>query len=276
MKKTLILFTAIVIGCLNTTAIAQKTTDAHNKTTFFGRLFGNPAPTSQPASANTQVPASNATVSSGKPIRGALGKPIGAPVAQSQKKTNVFKRLFGKQKSIARPHSIDQVIDNNTAQTVPSTTTQQPAAKTPNFFDKFFRKKKTSAQKPKTKKLPFRPIQATITKPEPASQPAKLAVIVGNVSCAGKVVAIVPKNDTYVLTVPTSKKRSRTYVMRRVYSAIGAVKLQNTEGNAYWLQLANKSMLLDTKAGGRLADNCRNADQQRVEEELKRKPAKLF
>lgn len=281
MKKTLIILTAI--SCLHTITVAQTATETLPKPNFFERLFGKKQPVAKP----TPPPAKPAT---GKPIGQALGEPIGqAPaagqvVAQSQKKPTIFERLFGKQKTAAQPQTIDQVINNNTTptanrqpigQTTPTQTATKPPAKKPSFFDKLFSKKKTPAKKPESKKLPFRQIPVTVAEPAPAPKPAQLAVVTGKISCKGKIVTITPQNDTYTLTVPVGK-RTRTYVMRRVHSDIGAVRLENNKGNAYWLQLANKSMLLDTASGGRLADNCRDAQQQRVQEELNNQPSKLF
>jgi hypothetical protein len=47
-----------------------------------------------------------------------------------------------------------------------------------------------------------------------------------------------------------------TYLMKPVVSPTGAVRLEDTKGGALWVQIANKSMLLNPKSGQRLVDDC--------------------
>jgi hypothetical protein len=46
-----------------------------------------------------------------------------------------------------------------------------------------------------------------------------------------------------------------------VETSTGAIRLEDRNGGAVWLQLANKSMLMNHKLGKRLADACMNPDQ---------------
>lgn len=46
------------------------------------------------------------------------------------------------------------------------------------------------------------------------------------------------------------------FAMRSVPTTTGAVRLEDDEGGMVWIQVANKSMLLDQRAGTRLADGC--------------------
>lgn len=254
MKKTLAIIAAILMS-FSLVALAQQPQPTAKKPTLLERLFGK-----------------KKTAASPQP-KTATGTPIGTPAASPNQKTNSFQRLFGASDA-KQPHSIDQVISSNTQPSAAPATNKpaKPTKKKPSFFDKLFSKKKTPAQ-PAPKPLPFRPVPVTVT---PAPQPAQRPVITGKILCAGKVVTITPQNDSYILTVPMGKKKSRTYTMRRVPTTTGAVRLQNSSGKAYWLQLGNKSMLLDTSAGGRMADNCRNADQQRVQNELDSGNNQLF
>lgn len=48
----------------------------------------------------------------------------------------------------------------------------------------------------------------------------------------------------------------QTYVMKPVLSQTGAIRLEDVQGFALLLQLGNKSMLMNVKAGQRLADEC--------------------
>ena len=52
----------------------------------------------------------------------------------------------------------------------------------------------------------------------------------------------------------------------------GAVRLEDPRGGAVWLQVANKSMLMNQKIGQRLADDCKSEEQTRVAEAMKHAP----
>jgi len=65
-----------------------------------------------------------------------------------------------------------------------------------------------------------------------------------------------------------------SYRMHPVVTSTGAIRLEdNHDGGAVWLQLANKSMLMDQKHGKRLADECSTPAQLAVAEALKTNPA---
>jgi hypothetical protein len=51
------------------------------------------------------------------------------------------------------------------------------------------------------------------------------------------------------------------YVMHPVESRTGALRLEDPARGALWLQLANKSMLMNQKEGKRLADECQSPEQ---------------
>ena len=50
------------------------------------------------------------------------------------------------------------------------------------------------------------------------------------------------------------------------------LRLEDTQAGAVWLQIANKSMLMNQKAGQRLADECMSAEQLQVAEAIKKAP----
>lgn len=52
----------------------------------------------------------------------------------------------------------------------------------------------------------------------------------------------------------------------------GAIRLEDASAGVVWLQLSNKSMLLDQRRGRRLADDCRSAAQERVAQEMAVRP----
>lgn len=64
------------------------------------------------------------------------------------------------------------------------------------------------------------------------------------------------------------------YRMSPVATTTGAVRLEDKEGGAVWLQIANKSMLMDQKRGQRLADDCMSPAQVAVAEGMKRVPVR--
>lgn len=64
------------------------------------------------------------------------------------------------------------------------------------------------------------------------------------------------------------------YRMHPVESRTGAIRLEDPRAGAMWLQLGNKSMLMNQKIGERVADECRSAQQETTSEEMKKHPPK--
>jgi Ni/Co efflux regulator RcnB len=64
------------------------------------------------------------------------------------------------------------------------------------------------------------------------------------------------------------------YRMHPVESRTGAIRLEDPHAGAMWLQLGNKSMLMNQKAGLRIADECQTAEQVSFAEEMKKNPPK--
>lgn len=62
------------------------------------------------------------------------------------------------------------------------------------------------------------------------------------------------------------------YHMAPVATSTGTVRLEDTKAGAVWLQIANKSMLMNQKLGQRLADECMSSEQTVVAEAIKRNP----
>jgi hypothetical protein len=70
-------------------------------------------------------------------------------------------------------------------------------------------------------------------------------------------VGISPRAAGYV----DVKYKASVFTMRPVLSSTGALRLEDVTGRALLLQIANKSMLMDTKIGQRLVDNCVHPEQ---------------
>ena len=56
--------------------------------------------------------------------------------------------------------------------------------------------------------------------------------------------------------------RKNTWTMKPVLSQTGALRLEDVRGRMLMLQIANKSMLMDTKIGQRVVDNCVHPKQR--------------
>ncbi len=63
------------------------------------------------------------------------------------------------------------------------------------------------------------------------------------------------------------------YRMAPVETTTGAIRLEDAQSGAVWLQLANKSMLMNQKLGKRMADECMSPAQVAVAQALKANPA---
>lgn len=62
------------------------------------------------------------------------------------------------------------------------------------------------------------------------------------------------------------------YRMHPVSTSTGAIRLEDSKAGAVWLQLANKSMLMDQNKGRRMADECANPEQMAFAEGMKTNP----
>ena len=65
------------------------------------------------------------------------------------------------------------------------------------------------------------------------------------------------------------KSGKQTWLMKPVASSTGAIRLEDLKGQFLVIQIANKSMLFDSKSGQRVLDGCMNAAQKDVTDKLK-------
>ncbi len=111
---------------------------------------------------------------------------------------------------------------------------------------------------------------------EAALSPAELAVAervhAGRLPCAEGVTVNIQADAASpgYFNVQASK---RQYRMFPVATTTGAIRLEDPQAGAVWLQLANKSMLMDQKLGKRVADECASPEQLAVAQALKANPA---
>jgi hypothetical protein len=84
-------------------------------------------------------------------------------------------------------------------------------------------------------------------------------VYVGDIPCElGATVKVEPMKREGMFAVTTKGHRFR---MHPVESRTGAIRLEDPVRGGLWLQLANKSMLMNQKEGKRLADECQSPEQ---------------
>ncbi len=69
-----------------------------------------------------------------------------------------------------------------------------------------------------------------------------------------------PKNEGYV----DVRHRKQAWIMKPVLSRTGALRLEDVKGRMLMLQIADKSMLMDTQVGRRLVDNCVHERQRQT------------
>ena len=118
-------------------------------------------------------------------------------------------------------------------------------------------------------------IAAGVEAAEDAMTPAELAIAervqVGTLPCelgASVSLAADPKAPGYFDVHGKNFK----YRMFPVATTTGAIRLEDRKSGAVWLQLANKSMLMNQKLGVRIADECVSPAQVAVAESMKLNP----
>jgi hypothetical protein len=95
-------------------------------------------------------------------------------------------------------------------------------------------------------------------------------VHVGDIPCElGASVKVTPMKREGMFLVTTRGHRFR---MHPVESRTGAIRLEDPQRGAMWLQLGNKSMLMSQKLGQRLADECQSPAQVTYADMLKKNP----
>lgn len=117
---------------------------------------------------------------------------------------------------------------------------------------------------------------AGIEAADAALTPAELAIAekvhTGVLPCelgASVTVTADPKQPGYF----TVQAKKVSYHMAPIPTTTGAIRLEDPKSGGVWMQLGNKSMLLNQKLGQRLADECVSPQQALVAQQLKTQPA---
>lgn len=118
-------------------------------------------------------------------------------------------------------------------------------------------------------------VAAGIEAAEAAMTPAELAIAervqVGHLPCELGASVNLTQDDKAPGYFDLQGKNFK-YRMFPVATTTGAIRLEDQKAGAVWLQLANKSMLMNQKLGIRLADECMSPTQVAMAEVLKRNP----
>jgi len=121
------------------------------------------------------------------------------------------------------------------------------------------------AAKPAAKAAkPAKAAPAAVAEPGPASAEQMAAaerVHYGTYDCEfGKTaeVSTLPKYPGYAEV----KSGKQSWLMKPVASSTGAIRLEDMKGQFLVIQIANKSMLFDSKSGQRVLDGCVNEKQK--------------
>lgn len=153
----------------------------------------------------------------------------------------------------------------------------QPASQTQAAKKKATAAKKAPVHKAQPKKKTVvRAKKAPVKAKAPAAAAAIVPAVVAPLSAAD--LAVAPKvytgqircSDGGNVTVTPDAQHAgyfhvaaegHNYYMHPVVSQTGAVRMEDAGAGAVWLQLGNKSMLLDQRIGTRVADGCESKEQ---------------
>jgi len=97
-------------------------------------------------------------------------------------------------------------------------------------------------------------------------------VLVGKIDCELGTVLTMTNDELSPGRFFLDMGNKKRFVLLPVVTSTGAVRLEEESSGAVWLQLGNKSMLMNQKEGKRLADECMNPDQLLVAQALERNP----
>ena len=111
----------------------------------------------------------------------------------------------------------------------------------------------------------------SVANPVQTAEPEVGEVHTGRMVCElGNSVTVTPDPQQAETFIVQMKKN--TYRMSPVATTTGAVRLEDAQAGAMWLQLPHKSMLMNSKLGQRMADECQSEHQTAVAHRMKLDP----
>jgi hypothetical protein len=124
---------------------------------------------------------------------------------------------------------------------------------------------------PKAARKPAPPVE----QPPPAANDEQKAAAtlahVGDYACEfDQTVSVGPsaKHEGYL----DVKHKAQTWVMKPVLSSTGALRLEDIKGRMLMIQIANKSMVMDSQIGQRLVDGCTHEKQREFAKTMESQP----
>lgn len=115
------------------------------------------------------------------------------------------------------------------------------------------------------KKAPPPPPEPVLADADEAQIAASERAYLGDYACEFKETVLIEKSPKKMGYIDVVWKKNR-FVMKPVLSSTGALRLEDVTGRTLMIQIANKSMLLDTKIGQRLIDDCVHPEQVKLME----------
>ena len=116
----------------------------------------------------------------------------------------------------------------------------------------------------------------------PIDHDANIMLTEADMAIAKRVyVGVIPCEMGASVTITPNEKRpgfflvqtkTARFKMHPVEARTGAIRLEDPQAGALWIQLGNKSMLMSQKLGQRLADECMSPAQLTLADDLKKNP----
>ncbi len=113
------------------------------------------------------------------------------------------------------------------------------------------------------KKTPPPPPEPVLVDADEAQLAAAERAYLGNYACEFKESVLIDKHPKVAGYINVAWKK-QVITMKPVLSSTGALRLEDVTGRTLMIQIANKSMLLDTKIGQRLLDECIHPEQEKL------------
>ena len=120
-----------------------------------------------------------------------------------------------------------------------------------------------NAPKTAAKKTPAPPPEPVLVEADEAQVAASERAYLGNYACEFKESVHIEKHPKVAGYIDVQWQKHR-FTMKPVLSSTGALRLEDVTGRTLMIQIANKSMLLDTKIGQRLLDDCVHPEQEKL------------
>jgi len=117
-------------------------------------------------------------------------------------------------------------------------------------------------------KAPAPEADAPLPEPTPEQQKAAELVFYGDYECEFNQTVNISANPKHLFYVDVKHGKS-VWLMKPVLSTTGAMRLEDVKGQTLLVQIASKSMLLDTKTGHRVVDACVSPHQRELIEMAK-------